>query len=55
MTTIDYRQIDKPAWRITWQAGTEPPSPKGVLQSAQYILVTQWYMVLTHAVYSAEV
>ena len=24
MTTIDYRQIDKPAWRITCEAGTEP-------------------------------
>ena len=28
MTTIDYRQIGKPAWRITCEAGTEPPSPE---------------------------
>ncbi len=31
MTTIDYRQIGKPVWRITCEAGTEPPSPKGEL------------------------
>ncbi len=23
MTTIDYTQIDKPAWRITCEAGTD--------------------------------
>ncbi len=28
MTTIDYRQIDKPTWRISCEAETEPPSPR---------------------------
>jgi hypothetical protein len=29
MTTIDYRQIGETARWITFEAGTEPPSPKG--------------------------
>jgi hypothetical protein len=44
MTTIDYRQIGKPAWRITCEAGTDLNK---LHKSTQYI-------VLTHAVYSAD-
>ena len=44
MTTIDYRQIGKPAWRITCEAGTDLNK---LQKSTQYILVT-------HAVYGAD-
>jgi hypothetical protein len=44
MTTIYYRQIGKPAWRITCEAGTDLNK---LHKSTQYILVT-------HAVYGAD-
>jgi hypothetical protein len=44
MITIDYRQIGKPAWRITCEAGTDLNK---LQESTQYILVT-------HAVYGAD-